>query len=79
MSNNAPFFMIHEVPDMRAFLEEIFTLLKAGGRFFITEPRIHVGLKAFQLILREAQVVGFEIAERPSVRFGQTVLLVRSK
>ena len=73
------FFMVHEVPDVRTFLEEIFTLLKTGGRFFITEPKIHVGLRAFQQILREAQVVGFEIAERPSVRFGQTVLLVKIK
>ena len=73
------FFMVHEVPDVRAFLEEICALLKTGGRFFITEPKIHVGLRAFQQILREAQVVGFEIAERPSVRFGRTVLLVKSK
>ena len=73
------FFMVHEVPDVRAFLEEIYALLKTGGRFFITEPKIHVGLRAFQQIIREARVIGFEIAERPSVRFGQTVLLVKSK
>jgi len=72
------FFMVHEVPDVRAFLEEIYMLLKTGGRFFITEPKIHVGLLAFQQIMRKAQVVGFEIAERPKVRFGQTVLLVKS-
>ena len=73
------FFMVHEVQDVQAFLEEICTLLKLGGRFFITEPKIHVGLLAFQKIMRKAQVVGFEIAERPSVRFGRTALLVRSK
>ena len=73
------FFMVHEVPDVQAFLEEIFTLLRPGGRFFITEPKIHVGLRAFQRIMREAQAVGFEIAERPSVIFGQTVLLVKTK
>jgi ubiquinone/menaquinone biosynthesis C-methylase UbiE len=72
------FFMVHEVPDVPAFLEEICTLLKPGGRFFITEPKIHVGLLAFQQIMRKAQVVGFEIAERPSVRFGRTILLVKS-
>ena len=73
------FFMVHEVPDVRAFLEEIFTLLKTGGRFFITEPKIHVGFRAFQQIIREAQAIGFEIGERPSVLFGQTVLLVKNK
>jgi ubiquinone/menaquinone biosynthesis C-methylase UbiE len=73
------FFMVHEVPDIQAFLEEIYVLLKPGGRFFITEPKIHVGLLAFQQIMRKAQVVGFEIVERPSVRFGRTVLLAKSK
>ena len=73
------FFMVHEVPDVQAFLEEVCTLLKPGGRFFITEPKIHVGLLAFHQIMRKAQVVGFEIVERPSVRFGRTVLLVKSK
>ena len=72
------FFMVHEVPDVQAFLQEVYTLLKPGGRFFITEPKIHVGLLAFQQILREAQVIGFEITERPSVRFGQAVLLIKS-
>ena len=71
------FFMVHEVPDVRAFLEEIHTLLKTRGRFFITEPIIHVGLRAFQQLIRNVQDVGFEIAERPSVRFGRTVLLAK--
>ena len=73
------FFMVHEVPDTQAFLEEIYVLLKPGGRFFITEPKIHVGLIAFQQIMQKARVVGFEIAERPGVRFGRTVLLAKSK
>ena len=49
------------------------------GRFFITEPKIHVSLLAFHQIMRKAQVVGFEIAERSSMRFGRTVLLVKSR
>ena len=73
------FFMVHEVPDLPAFLDEVFTLLKTGGFFFITEPKIHVGLVAFRRILSEAQIVGFEIADRPKVVFGQTVLLVNNK
>jgi len=73
------FFVVHEVPDVQAFLEEVFTLLKPGGRFFITEPKIHVGLLAFHQIIQKSQDIGFEIAERPSVRFGRTVLLVKSK
>ncbi|HEY32011.1 MAG TPA: class I SAM-dependent methyltransferase [Dehalococcoidia bacterium] len=71
------FFMVHEVPDVRTFLEEIYELLKNGGQFFVTEPIIHVGLRAFRQLMREARDVGFEITGRPSVRFGRTVLLVK--
>jgi ubiquinone/menaquinone biosynthesis C-methylase UbiE len=45
------FFMVHEVPDVQSFLEEVCALLKPGGQFFITEPKIHVGLLAFRQIL----------------------------
>jgi ubiquinone/menaquinone biosynthesis C-methylase UbiE len=73
------FFMVHEVPDIQAFLKEMYVLLKPGGRFFITEPKIHVGLLVFQQIIQKAQDIGFEIAERPSVIFGRAALLAKSK
>ncbi|UCH43248.1 MAG: class I SAM-dependent methyltransferase [Dehalococcoidales bacterium] len=73
------FFMLHEVPDIQVFLKEINSLLKPGGRFFITEPKIHVGLIAFNEMMRKAEDVGFEIAEKPRVRFGRTVLLSKSE
>ena len=71
------FFMLHEVPDVRAFLIELFTLLKPGGRLFITEPKIHVNRRDFENTVRLAQTVGFEISERPGVRLGRTVVLVK--
>jgi len=72
------FFMVHEVPDARHFMGEIFSLLKKGGQFFLTEPKIHVSSRDFTQLMCEAQALGFEIAERPSVRFGQTVLLMKN-
>lgn len=72
------FFMLHEVPDDRAFLEEVYTLLKAGGLFFLTEPKIHVGKGKFELAVEKAQSVGFVVLKRPFVRFGRAVLLVKS-
>ncbi len=72
------FFMLHEVPDVRAFLTEIFTLLKPAGRLFIAEPKIHVSRRDFEKIVMLAQTVGFEISERPSIRIGRTVVLVKS-
>ena len=73
------FFMVHEVPDAWAFFEEIFTLLKPSGRFFFTEPKIHVSSRDFEQSVQKAQAVGFEIAEKPSVRLSRTVLLAKSE
>lgn len=69
------FFMIHEVPDANAFLEELYNLLKTGGLFFLTEPIIHVSKQKFEQVVQKAQSVGFAEIRRPAVRFGRAVLL----
>ena len=71
------FFMLHEVPDARAFLEELYTLLKTGGRLFLAEPIIHVSRRKFEQVVEEAQSIGFTVSKRPSVRFGRAVLLLK--
>jgi ubiquinone/menaquinone biosynthesis C-methylase UbiE len=73
------FFMLHEVPDSRAFLKQLYALLKPDGRLFLSEPKIHVSRRNFEQIVEEAQVIGFNVLERPIVRFGMTVVLVKSK
>ena len=73
------FFMVHEVPDTWALLEEIFKLLKTGGEFFLAEPKIHVKSSDFWQLVQDAHTIGFKVAEKPRVRFGQTVLLVKSE
>jgi ubiquinone/menaquinone biosynthesis C-methylase UbiE len=73
------FFMMHEVLDSRAFLEELYALLKPGGRLFLSEPRVHVSRRNFERTVKEAKSVGFAVSERPGVRFGMTVVLVKSE
>ena len=73
------FFMVHEVPNKCTLLGEIFKLLKTGGRFFLTEPKVHVKSSDFKRLVQDAQSIGFKVAEKPRVRFGQTVLLVKSE
>ena len=73
------FWMVHEVPDQRAFLTKIFDLLKTGGRFLLVEPKIHVTEKDFQRTLRTADEIGFEFKETPRVRLSRSVLLTREE
>ncbi len=72
------FWMLHEVPDDRAFLQEVYTLLKTGGMFFLVEPKVHVGKRKFEQAIQKAQSVGFTVIKRPSVRLGRAVLLAKS-
>jgi 2-polyprenyl-3-methyl-5-hydroxy-6-metoxy-1,4-benzoquinol methylase len=71
------FWMVHEVQDTKGFLEEIFSLLKPGGRFLIAEPWFHVTRNDFKGLLEMAEGVGFTILDRPRVRFSRAVVLER--
>ena len=70
-------FMVHEVPDSRAFLEELLTLLKPGGKLFLAEPIIHVSRGDFEHTVREAANIGFRIYGRPAIRIGRAAVLVK--
>jgi len=69
------FWMVHEVPDQRAFLKEISDLLASAGRFLLAEPVFHVSGKSFLRILQTADETGFIIKDRPKIRFSHSVLL----
>jgi len=72
------FWMAHEVPDSGAFIAEIHSLLKPGGRFFVAEPKIHVPRKQFDRFVREAQEHGFTVAMKPRVAFSMAVILEKT-
>ena len=70
------FYMIHEVPNPKAFFEEIYALLKQKGHLLIVEPRLfHVSKKAFEETIRKAMEVGFAPVGEPKVFFSRSVVL----
>ena len=69
------FWMVHEVPDQRAFLTEIRRMLKPAGRFLLVEPKIHVSGKRYQKTLETTKDVGFLLQERPTIRWSHSALL----
>ena len=68
------FYMIHEVPDMPAFIREVHGVLAPGGRFLIAEPRAHVSEELFGETLRALEDAGFSIEGNPRIRFSRAVL-----
>ncbi|MBN1613125.1 MAG: class I SAM-dependent methyltransferase [Deltaproteobacteria bacterium] len=71
------FFMIHEVPDQKHFLEEIHSLLKPGGRWLLTEPPVHVTAAAFAKTVALADATGFSLLSRPRIAFSHTALFLK--
>ena len=62
------FAMVHEVPDTKRLLSQVFACLKPSGKFLVAEPRLHVSASTFQKMLEIAADVGFrQVAEKPQV------------
>jgi ubiquinone/menaquinone biosynthesis C-methylase UbiE len=58
------FYVVHEVPDRRAFLAQLARLLKPGARFLVIEPKGHASPRDLTEIIAEAEAVGLNV-ERP--------------
>lgn len=71
------FNMVHETPDSQQFLQQIFALLKSGSRFFVAEPLFHVTPEQINETIASAGKAGFELLDRPRVRFSHAMVFRR--
>jgi ubiquinone/menaquinone biosynthesis C-methylase UbiE len=69
------FWMVHEVPNRKHFLNQIFSILKPNRMLLLVEPRLHVAQVKFEDTLSLAKEVGFEVVERPHIRISNAALL----
>ncbi len=68
------FYMLHEVPDQRNFINEISRHLENKGELMIVEPRFHVTRENFRASVDTVKSCGFEITEHPQVLFSRAVI-----
>jgi ubiquinone/menaquinone biosynthesis C-methylase UbiE len=73
------FWMVHEVPDKKRFLSELFSVLKDNGAFLLAEPAIHVTKANFAETVNLAVQAGFIICAQPEIFLSRTVLLVKQQ
>jgi ubiquinone/menaquinone biosynthesis C-methylase UbiE len=69
------FWMVHEVPDQRSFIEEMKSLLNSGGKILIVEPVIHVTKKSFINMIVRLESAGLKIIDRPEITFSRSILV----
>ena len=60
--------VVHEMPDTAAFLEQVFDVLKPGGKLLVMEPKGHVSVEAFQAMSRQAEQIGLKKSDYPPLK-----------
>ena len=73
------FWMVHEVPNKRAFLTEVYGFLKPEGVFLLAEPIFHVPKKNFLWTMNIANEIGFIVKDIPKIRLSRSVLFARNE
>jgi ubiquinone/menaquinone biosynthesis C-methylase UbiE len=72
------FYMVHEVPEQVRFLEEIKSILKPNGIFYLVEPKFHVSKTEFKITEKNAIELGFKPIKKPKIYLSRAVVLERS-
>lgn len=67
-------YMVHEVPDAANFLKEVAGILKPGGTFFLSEPKMHVNADDFQKTTKAAFDAGLKLVSEIKLPLSRTVL-----
>ena len=71
------FWMIHEIPAKREFLQQIQAILKDSGLLLIAEPKFHVSRSQFGEAKEITQSVGFRIKDEPKIAFSHSVVFTK--
>jgi len=71
------FWMIHEVPNAERLFKQVRNVLEPGASLLVSEPKLHVGRRAFEASVQAAQRAGFNERDRPKIALSRSVLLVR--
>jgi len=69
------FYMLHEVPDPGAFLQEIRALLNPSGKVLLAEPKWHVTREEFMEAIAVMERAGFFVLEAPKILFSRVVVI----
>lgn len=68
------FWMVHEVPNMKKFFDEIVSILKPNGFFMMVEPRMHVDAARFKGEIAQASAAGLKPCKELKVSISRGML-----
>ena len=71
-------WMVHEVPDIPAFFQDVYEQLKPCARFLVLEPKGHFSAREFEREKQAARDAGFTVGEGPKAAMSYSMLLTKS-
>jgi len=69
------FAIVHEIPDVTSFFQQIYSALRPNGILLFSEPKGHVSENKFLKTLKIAEDVGFTPSETPDIWRSRSRLL----
>jgi 2-polyprenyl-3-methyl-5-hydroxy-6-metoxy-1,4-benzoquinol methylase len=71
------FMVAHEVPDQATLFNDLFAMLKPGGKILFFEPIGHVKPEDFEKSIQLAKAAGFKVPEDKPIKKGLSAYLVK--
>lgn len=68
------FWMLHEVPDKKVFLEQVKSIMKPGGLYLLVEPRVHVSKRTYLDEISIAESCGMKHTDSPKIGISRAAL-----
>ncbi|MCD6161467.1 MAG: class I SAM-dependent methyltransferase [candidate division Zixibacteria bacterium] len=72
------FYVVHEVPSVSGFIDEVYKSLKPGGRFFVVEPNGHISADDYRANEAMMQKAGFTIVDHPKIKRSYATLFAKN-
>ncbi len=73
------FYVMHEIPGKENLYNELYSLLKPGGKLLIIEPKGHVTKQEFKTMILQFESLGLHSENCSKVLFSRTALLQKLK
>lgn len=71
------FAVAHEVPDQKSLFEDLYKMLKKGGKILFAEPKGHVSIQDFNESTKLAHKAGFQTSKEIPMKKGLSVFLIK--
>jgi ubiquinone/menaquinone biosynthesis C-methylase UbiE len=73
----AALYVVHEVPNQTSFFNEVWQVLKQGGKLLVVEPKGHVSEGQFTESVATAENIGFICEDLPQKVGGRVALFIK--